>query len=447
MKKIQLLKEQRAALLARAEALVALRDEETRDWTPEEDAEYNGIVDDATGSIAKCDRELKSLLRLEELQAQAAIRQSGVIDLASGGDRQRIVIPATCRRVGSLKAFKGPDADVNAYTAGQWLLATIGNSGKSQQWCREHGVEIRGALSGGSNTLGGFLVPTQMETAIIDLREEYGVLRQNAYVLPMASDSATIPRRSSGLTAYFVNENAEITASDVGWDQIGLNARKLATLTKYSSELDEDAVISIADAITTEAAYALAVKEDNCGFVGTGTSTYGGIVGIVTALLAGSEVTAITGNTAFSTLDLADFENMLGKLPAYPGIQPKWYISKAGWAASMMRLLDAAGGNTIAMLQGGVQPSFLGYPVVLTQVMNSTLTAQTSTEGLVIFGDLRLGVVLGDRRGVSMDMSRDRYFEYDQLAVRVTERFDINVHGVGTSSVPGPIVQLNTPGS
>ena len=112
-----------------------------------------------------------------------------------------------------------------------------------------------------------------------------------------------------------------------------------------------------------------------------------------------ARITAITGNTAFSTLDLADFEAMVGKLPMYPGIRPKWFISQAGWAASMMRLADAAGGNTMAMLAEGPTRMFLGYPVVISQSMNSTLTAQTSTPGLVHFGDLQMGAILGSRRG------------------------------------------------
>ena len=91
---------------------------------------------------------------------------------------------------------------------------------------------------------------------------------------------------------------------------------------------------------------------------------------------------------------------------------------------------------------------FLGYPVVFSQVMNSTLTAQTSTNGLCYFGDLRQAAMFGDRRGLSIAVSNDRYFELDQLAIRGTERYDIAVHETGdASSTPGSIIQLSTPGS
>ena len=102
-------------------------------------------------------------------------------------------------------------------------------------------------MSVGVNTAGGFTVPEEMSSAIIDLREEYGVFRRESKVVPMSADTKTVPRRTSGLTAYFVDENSAVTESTKGWDQVMLVARKIAALAKYSSELDEDSIISMAD--------------------------------------------------------------------------------------------------------------------------------------------------------------------------------------------------------
>jgi HK97 family phage major capsid protein len=204
-------------------------------------------------------------------------------------------------------------------------------------------------------------------------------------------------------------------------------------------------VVSLADFVTQEIAYAFADKEDLAGFKGDGTSTYGGITGLKDALADGSEHTAVTGNTAFATLDMLDFENMIGKLPLYALQNAKWYISRAGWAASMQRLADAAGGNTTQNIMGGTGPSFLGFPVVWVQVMNSTLSAQTSTEGLCYFGDLRQAIKLGTRRGMAISTSVDRYFETDEIGIKATQRLDIVVAEKGTSSVAGSVIGLETP--
>lgn len=361
----------------------------------------------------------------------------------AGGEGVRIV-PANAYRHKRLKAYKD---EAHAYKAGQFLAAALWKSPSAIQWCNDNGVQFRDAMGGSDNMLGGALVPSEMEAAVINLREEYGVFRREARIVPMATDVKVVPRRTSGVTAYFVAENGSVTASDKGWDQVNLTARKLATLCKYSSELSEDAIIDIGDDLTNEIAYAFANKEDECGFNGTGASTYGHILGVLPAVAAGSVYDAITGNTAFSTLDLADFEAMVGKLPQYAEANAKWYISRAGYYASMARLMDAGGGNAASDLASGVRsPLFLGYPVVFTQVLNATLTAQTSTK-ILAFGDLRMAAILGNRRGLGVKISDQRYLEYDQIGILGTERFDINVHEIGDASNPGAIIVLKTPGS
>lgn len=447
--------ETRKAKLAEAETLAA---------KPEITDEDKAALDKL---IAEC-RALKSdIERAEYLEAAKAEQEEAEKRAENKGERRSKPEHQTAtgnndgviRSVpysGKLTAFRRDnrkEALEAAYRTGQFLLATIGTGSLQQrasQWCRDAGVwdEIeKRALSTAASSLGGVLVPDEMERSIIELREERGVARRNCKIWTMTTDTKDVPRRTGGVTVYFPSENGEITASDKAFDSVKLVARKAAALTKYSSELNEDSVIDIANDLTSEFAYALADKEDECLFNGDGGSTYGHIVGIKNALLAGSEVTAATGNTAFSTLDLDDFENMVGKLPQYAVNGAKWYISRAGWASSMLRLAEAAGGNTVNNVAAGAPLQFLGFPVEIVQVMNSTLTAQTSTEGLCYLGNLMMGTAFGDRRGVTIAVDGSRYFEYDQLAIRGTERFDINVHEKGTASVAGCIIQLLTPGS
>ena len=84
------------------------------------------------------------------------------------------------------------------------------------------------------------LVPEQMMASVIDLREQYGVFRQEATIVPMGRDTVNWPRRTGGLTAYFVGENTALTESQVSWDNVNLTAKKLGVLTRFSTELDED---------------------------------------------------------------------------------------------------------------------------------------------------------------------------------------------------------------
>jgi len=457
---VKAIQERMGEMHDKATALAALAEEEDRDLTEEQKAEFDRLMDEYRRLEEK---ELPRARWLEDKEAELAQRRidarirdgdtsgrAGELDEddESSDLVSRVRVPYQAR-VLDLKSFRGPTAVEEAYISGQWLLANFYGRSEAANWCRDHGLSVRGSLATADNNKGGVLVPEEFGRTIIRLVEEYGTFRRKAYIWPMASDTTTVPRQISDVTAYFVGENDEITASDPGFDSIRLTARKMAALCKWPTEIDEDSVVSVADLLARSIAYSFAVKEDQCGFLGTGTSTYGGISGLITELTTAtaSTVTAATGNTAFSTLDLTDFESMIGKLPMFPGINPEWYISKAGWAASMMRLADAAGGNTADVIEGMRRPMFLGFPVNFVQCMNSTLTAQTSTYGLCYFGDLRMAAMMGTRRGLSLAMSEDRYFEYDQLAIKGTERFDINIHDVGDTSSAGAMVMLATPGS
>ncbi|HSG60845.1 MAG TPA: phage major capsid protein, partial [Pseudomonadales bacterium] len=77
---------------------------------------------------------------------------------------------------------------------------------------------------------------------------------------------------------------------------------------------------------------------------------------------------------------------------------------------------------------------------------NSTLTAQASTI-VALFGDLSLASMMGSRRDITFAISSDRFFEYDQLAIKGTQRYDIKVHDLGDATTAGPIVALKTPAS
>ena len=281
-------------------------------------------------------------------------------------------------------------------------------------------------------------MPEVLENALIDLKEQFGYFRQYAMNWPMSSDVSLVPRRVSGFNTFFVGQNETITPSTTTVDQVRLEAKKLAALTQFSSELNEDAIISVADFYAREFAYALAIKEDSCGFIGDGTSAFGGIVGVSNALNAGSIVTA-TGVTTLANLLIGTFLETVGKLPEFPGIQPAWYVHKAVYYASMERLQLAAGGNSKVDFGSGPQSQFLGYPVRFINTLPSTATSGTK---IAYFGDLAMAATMGTRRGVTLRADESFYFAQDALALRVTERFDINVHERGTATAAGPLLMI-----
>jgi HK97 family phage major capsid protein len=452
------LREAMAELREELDAIVAVSEREERDLSEEESTRCSEISEKLIPTLNKqmktalsiekerCQRmESRTLERIEETRSD-----SGRVDASADKNMTRfgsIKIPAKAKQHGPLKAYTGPDADKNAFIAGQVILAGLYGSEAAARFCAQHGLQVNGLMSSTDNGKGGFVVPDEMSQALIRLREERGVFPQFANRVPMGADIIRIPRLLADVTAYWAGEGAEITASDATLGQAELMARKLTALTKVSSELDEDAVIEIGDMITQSMAYAMADKIDEAGFNGDGSSTYGGNVGLKNALDSSAIHDAIGGNVGASTLDMADFEAVLGKYPQYPGASPRWFMNSAVYYASAFSLMNAAGGNTNVTLANGVSsPMFLGFPVTFAQVMPSTTGTSASTI-LAYFGDLRLGAAYGVRRSVRTEVSMDRYFENDLIGIKCTERVAINIHERGDSIRNRPILALKTAAS
>jgi len=351
------------------------------------------------------------------------------------------------RTYGKLQSFpQTREGEMQAYRAGMWIRASLYGDMQAARWCQENGVGVRAALSGGVNTAGGVLVPEEFERAVIDLREQYGVCRRLMRVVPMGSDTTNIPRRVGGVTAYFVSENAEGTESDASWDNVLLSAKKLMVLTRMSSEIAEDSIVNLADLLAREIAYSFAIKEDQCGLIGTGTQTYGGIVGAFVKAIdtthALATVAAAAGHDTFGELDLDDLTSLMALIPEYAKPGSVWLCSTEAKTAVFDSLRAAAGGATGAELTGGYRPSFLGYPIEVSPVLPAGLATDYTALAMLGFGNLGMAATLGSRRGIRVGLSDQRYWSSDQIGVKGTERFDINVHDLGSATVKSPFAVL-----
>lgn len=451
MDKLNEAKAQKAQCQAEAEVILYDAEGKARDLSDDDRAAVDGFVTritDLEAKIEQMEADEARFVAITEAKARAKATvkpQPSVQPLLQTGVQDR-KIPATAHRYGSLVAFKGEHAELEAYRFGIWCAACMGHPW-AQERARDQGLPLRRALGEGTNTAGGFLVPDEFESTLITLREQYGAFRKHARIVPMSSDVKRYPRRTGNLTAYFPGEGTAGTESDSTYDQLSLTAKKLMCLTKYSAELNEDAIINVGDDLAGEIAYAFAYKEDMCGFMANGQQTYAGMVGVgprltnVNGVDEGGGVIVGTGDTP-AELALADFNKTVAILPGYAdGTNAAWYCNRNVWA-HMQRLESAAGGTPGSEIVEGYRVMrFLGYPVHFVQVMDK---GTAISQVLAILGDLRMAADMGTRRGTTLAISDSALnaFEKDELVIRGTERFDINVHDVGTATVAGPVVGL-----
>ncbi|MBA3712444.1 MAG: phage major capsid protein [Pyrinomonadaceae bacterium] len=431
-------------------------------------------IETNNGELKSLNDEIERLTKIEEMRTAATDASKGISRIGPGGLPQpgantgvatahgyqfdaEIKSLARASRIGSLKHIKGDDADEWAYKFARWFLGSVGGITKHAQWATEHGIEIKAQVES-INTAGGFLVPPEFSSRLIDLRDEYGIFRRNAYVEPMMSDTKTIPRRLGGVQFYFVGEGQTGTESQMSGDLVSLVAKKIMAIVPRSSEVDEDALVNLGDTLAGELGTAAAEKEDLCGFNADGTSGYGGIVGLrpklknLSATRANIAGLVVASGNLWSEIVLRDLTAVKGRLPAYAYRRgtPKWFTSQSFWANVMEPLALAAGGVTAAEIARGTEERFLGYPVEKTEVFPHV---EANDDIPLLFGDLKLSSTLGDRRQMTLKISDEYKFAEDLITIRATARFDINNHDVGNADataanrVAGPVVGLITAAS
>jgi len=347
------------------------------------------------------------------------------------------------RATGRLKAFTGPNAEERAYRAGMHLKGYVFGDAEARRWCVDHGVESR-AQAGSINSLGGVLVSDELSSEIIRLVEEFGVVPSEFRRVSMNTDSMLVARRTSGLSARPIGENAAPSTSDVTFDNVNLIAKLWGIDNRVPNSLLEDSVIDLADAMAVEVAQSFAEAFDNAGLIGDGGSSYHGTVGVATSVVDGTHAASVvtaTSRTTFDALTLADFTNLVARAPLFARRNAKFFISPAGYGSSMLRLMVSNAGNNASDIAGGANLQFLGFPVVLCHPLQSALTGTTGTVAC-LFGDMSQAATYGERRGVTIKTDASRFIEYDQTLTFATARVAMVAHDLGSAAKAGPVCAL-----
>jgi HK97 family phage major capsid protein len=341
---------------------------------------------------------------------------------------------------GRLRAFERAE---DAYKVGMWFKAKSGDA-DAKRWCQDHGVEAR-ALGGASGS-GSYTVPDILSSTVIRLVDQYSAFAQNATNVAMPSDVLQYPRRTGGTTAYWVDENTAITASDPTMNQVTLTAKKVTGAAVVSSELLQDSIVSISDFIAAELgltisnaveAAAWSGNPSNAPAVAGLVTTYtGGLLASSAATYAASLVTA-AGDTP-DEVTKANLLAMMAAVPQHSRQGAKWFCSPY-FFATCMQALDLAQGGSVGLAQG-MGLTFLGSPVVLTD----RLPSGTDSTGVImaLYGNMANSSYYGVRKSIEIASSDQVNFLSDQTVIRAVARVAITHANLGSSTVAGPIIGL-----
>lgn len=434
--------EEMAATLAQVrDALLAL----TQPQTASDDSAGEPSAELSAEEIITITEKMNKIdtIRKKKLAARAAVTNlksadwsTPVNSLPSGAKSTGSKIQVKSRH--NSKHFKSNE---EAYKVGKFLRA-VGGDQAAYQWCQDNGVAVK-TISEGNDVNAGILVPDFWEDAIWNLKEPRGIARQYARVVPMNGPVHKRIKLNADQSTYFVSEGVAPTESNLGYSFTTLSAKKLGHVSFVTYELADDAMISIVDEITREAAYALADKEDQCLFVGDATSYYGGVLGLrygyqklvedaggtwaTDADKAKLASAVVAPTAAWSGITRDALASLRGKVRQGQGNDYAYFCHSAFYFDVMTKAAYAAGGVTATeIVNGVVQERFDGYPVVMVETMPSESAANDVP---VYFGSLSNAVDFGDLKSTTVET--DKNIRTQIWEVVTTERFDINVHDIG----------------
>lgn len=274
------------------------------------------------------------------------------------------------------------------------------------------------ALSEGTDVQGGYLVPEEFRADVIRRLADPNYIRPIVFVIPMDSDTLTVPRLTSSVAVYWEAENATWTDSDIALGQLKLTVHRMNGLNYSSRELFQDTKVNLVDLIETLFAEAIGEEENNVFITGNGSGKPMGLqnaAGIGAVAQGGASLTADDLIELFHTLKKKYRRN------AY------WFIH--GDIVKKIRKLKDDDGKYIWQegLKEGTPDMLLGRPIIELDVIPTNLGAG-SDESIIFFGNPKY-YYLGDREEMGFESTTQGAgtFEKHQVAIKVWERIDGNV--------------------
>lgn len=254
------------------------------------------------------------------------------------------------------------------------------------------GAEERKALTVSSDASAGYLAPEAFGNEILKKLVEFSPIRQYARVVSISSPEIKVPRRTSGMTGYWVAEAAARAASEPGYEQVTFTPYELAAFCEVSKTLLEDNVYNLEGELSSEFAEGFGKVEGLAFVKGTG-------VGQPKGIMTASGITEVkTGDAATLGTNPADMLiGMYHALPALYADRGVWLMNRTT-LGTLRTLKDSTGRYLLTdPLSAGAPTTILGRPVVEAVDMDGV----AANAYPIMFGDMS-GYRIFDRVGISI---------------------------------------------
>lgn len=339
--------------------------------------------------------------------------EAEVVDLGKEIDRleRQAVIDAELAKATSTPITNKP----NTQPGGETKTGRATDEYKRAFWNsmrNKNSYEIQNALSIGTDSEGGYLVPDEYEKKLVEALEDEVFFRSLATVIKTSSGDRKIPIVTSRGEAAWIDEGGQFPESDDSFGQTSIGAHKLATMIKVSDELLNDSVFNIEQYISKEFGRRIGTKEEEAFFIGDGT---GKPIGIFNKT-GGADIGVTAATTSITFDDVMDLYYSL-RAP---------YRNKATWllndsTVKVIRKLKDGNGNYIwqPSVREGEPDRILNRPY-RTSIYVPELAAGNR---VMAFGDYSY-YWIADRQGRSFKRLNELFATTGQVGFLASERVD-----------------------
>jgi HK97 family phage major capsid protein len=346
MKNIQALREKIEHFSKMANALIAEKGSAT--WTAEEQAKFDGFANEITAAKAA----ITNIEKMRELDADKFFN-----DAANAPGK---------------KAANG-DESLSGKIA-MALYLRLGNNVTAEQ-----AVQIRNAMSTTTAAEGGYTVPAEVASMVIDKLKAYGGMREVAKILPTSGGEAMNWPTSDGTADVggIVGQNQAAAAADITFGTVGLNPFYYTSFEiALPLELIQDSAVDVVDYVVDRLTTRIARIQNTHFTVGGGTTVPDGVIP-----RSGVGKTGTTGQTLTVTYDdLVDLKHSVNR--AYRGNAS--FMMNDLSVAAVSKLKDSTGRPIWEYsTQVGAPDVLLGKPVVI----NDDVAVMAANAKSIAFGD------------------------------------------------------------
>lgn len=283
-------------------------------------------------------------------------------------------------------------------------------------------VKANEALISEQDNRGGYLISTEVASAIQRIAASVGLVMSQAQKWPMQTDELDIPAYTgSFLEGEYLGVDAAGSDTALTFDQARLITKKWQLSFVVGNDLLADASVNLADWLLALGGEALANMMDKQAFNGTSAP----FVGLLQDSNVG--VTNISGTTFALYKVIDDSSTLIGALEESVLNGAAFYMNRTVWASLRAQkgtneyILPYAGAVTNSVLAqfptgGGVRPAgeILGYPVFTSRHFPALSATAVSTK-FIVFGNLK-AFAYGDKGTLGVEEFRSGSFGGKEIA-------------------------------